>query len=249
MTASLLRISSAVPDAISFAELQDVDHVADAEHETHVVIDEHDSSAPTRRARGASRRAGGCRPSEARGRLVEKSRSAPPASALAIVTSFRSPSDSSGGGPERAASAPRARGPRPPAPATAVGARQDQVAHERPPARGLGRDQQVLLIVNSSKSSTPWNGGRSDLARRCGGHFVIERPSSSIAPVERTRPLTASMKVVLPAPFGPMIPVRRPPSIASERRSTAVTPPKRTVSSRVTSCTSTQRPSRPWFPA
>ncbi len=51
----------------------------------------------------------------------------------------------------------------------------------------------------------------------------------------RMKPQTAFSSVVLPAPFGPMIPVTWRGVAVSETASSAVTPPKRTVTSRTCS--------------
>ena len=62
----------------------------------------------------------------------------------------------------------------------------------------------------------------------------VRRQPGEIAPVEldaagaRTKPVIASMNVVLPAPFGPISPTSCPCSTSRSTPSTARTPPKRT---------------------
>src|SRR5205085_5913014 len=62
-------------------------------------------------------------------------------------------------------------------------------------------------------------------------------------------PEMALKKVVLPAPLGPMMPTSSPPSIATETPSTAVRPPKRTVTSRADSSASLLASTMPRLPA
>ena len=58
----------------------------------------------------------------------------------------------------------------------------------------------------------------------------MSSPSKRIRPaLGGSAPATMLKMVVLPAPFGPIIPVMRPASIVKEQRSTAVRPPKRRV--------------------
>ena len=65
-------------------------------------------------------------------------------------------------------------------------------------------------------------------ARACGGRPVRSSPSSSTRPCERTKPVIASMKVVLPAPFGPIRPTSCPSPTSRSTSTTACTPPKLT---------------------
>jgi hypothetical protein len=64
--------------------------------------------------------------------------------------------------------------------------------------------------------------------RRSAESAVTSRPSKWIVPVVGAkRPLTRLKKVVLPAPFGPMIARNSPGSIASDTSSIAARLPKR----------------------
>ena len=86
--------------------------------------------------------------------------------------------------------------------------------------------------LTSSKSSSDWKERRiPNRARFVAFSRSIRRPSRAIAPPEaRTNPVTASMRVVLPAPLGPMRPTTSPGATESDTPSTATTEPKRTVS-------------------
>ena len=67
--------------------------------------------------------------------------------------------------------------------------------------------------------------------RAWAGRPVMSWPSKRILPsVGGRAPATMLKMVLLPAPFGPMIPVMRSASTWNEQRSTAVRPPKRRVS-------------------
>ena len=65
-------------------------------------------------------------------------------------------------------------------------------------------------------------------ARSCGVSRESSRPCSSTRPLERTKPVMASMKVVLPAPLGPISPTRLPSGTSSSTSTSAWTPPKLT---------------------
>jgi hypothetical protein len=70
-------------------------------------------------------------------------------------------------------------------------------------------------------------------AKRCGAAPARGWPSANSSPeVGATTPDRALKKVVLPAPFGPMMPTSSPGANAALTASTAVRPPKRTVSAR-----------------
>ena len=53
----------------------------------------------------------------------------------------------------------------------------------------------------------------------------MRRPASSMDPVAAVNPVTASITLVLPAPFGPMSPTIVPLSTRSDTSLTATTPP------------------------
>ena len=73
----------------------------------------------------------------------------------------------------------------------------------------------------------------------------MRRPSRVIEPpVAGTKPVTASMRVVLPAPFGPIRPTTSPGRTSIDTSSTATTEPKRTVRS-VDRQRRRRRPARP----
>src|SRR5579875_2351361 len=83
--------------------------------------------------------------------------------------------------------------------------------------------------LRSSNSSTVCHVRASPrLARACGGSPFRLAPPSRTSPWYRTKPVTASMKVVLPAPFGPMRPTSWPGSISRSTPVSARTPPKLT---------------------
>ena len=65
--------------------------------------------------------------------------------------------------------------------------------------------RRLSRTVRSSKSSSDWNVlDRPRWARALGETSLISAPSKSIVPPEGfVKPVMASMKVVLPAPFGP----------------------------------------------
>ena len=88
--------------------------------------------------------------------------------------------------------------------------------------------------VRSSKSSSDWNERPSaGRARRVGDQpsigYAVERDDArgSVA----MNPVTASMNVVLPAPFGPISPRTSPGRTSRVTPSSATTPPKRTLRS------------------
>ena len=87
--------------------------------------------------------------------------------------------------------------------------------------------------LTSSNSSSDWNERRNPLrARLAGDHLVIGlSPRLIRACAGFTKPVTASMIVVLPAPLGPMSPTTSPGCTSKLTSSTATTPPKRTVRS------------------
>ena len=69
--------------------------------------------------------------------------------------------------------------------------------------------------VRPSPSRLRWNGLRAS-------SFA---PSSSTEPVARAYPVMASIKVVLPAPFGPIRPRISPGKTSKLTSSLAITPP------------------------
>ena len=152
------------------------------------------------------------------------------ASARATPTSLRWPWDSSSG---RASTSPW----RPSSESAAeicVGRRR--VGARRPPLSVPQTDgrcaatRRFSRIVRSSNSSIDCQvRARPSRARACGGS------PRQLAAVEldpprraRTKPVIASMKVVLPAPFGPIRPTSWPGAPRDRRRLTACTPPKLT---------------------
>src|SRR5437667_9045695 len=71
----------------------------------------------------------------------------------------------------------------------------------------------------------------------------MSRPSASSCPeVGGVTPEIALNKVVLPAPFGPMMPTSSPAAKLASTASTAVSPPKRTLSARASSSGSAKVP-------
>src|SRR5438874_8229871 len=64
----------------------------------------------------------------------------------------------------------------------------------------------------------------------------MSTPSIATVPdVGGSRPVTTLNRVVLPAPFGPINPVTRPSSADSDASSSAMLPPKRTLTPRTSS--------------
>ena len=94
----------------------------------------------------------------------------------------------------------------------------------------LGRSaatKRLSRTVRSSKSSSDWNvRDRPRWARALGDTSLISAPSKLIVPPEGlVKPVMASMKVVLPAPLGPMSPVSLPGSTVMSMLSLAFRPP------------------------
>ena len=71
-------------------------------------------------------------------------------------------------------------------------------------------------------------------ARRAAERLPADTPKISISPVLCTKPLTAFMSVVLPAPLVPMRPTISPGRTSIDTLSTTVRPLNSTLTSRVT---------------
>ena len=106
--------------------------------------------------------------------------------------------------------------------------------------------------VRSSKSSSDWK-VRANLhcVRRCADRLFNEISEKRMDPAAiGTNPVTASMNVVLPAPFGPMSPTMPLSGTVSVTPSSARRPPKRTTrsstSSRFASVAALTISLRPW---
>src|SRR5438477_2113153 len=114
-----------------------------------------------------------------------------------------------------------------------------QLLRISPATRTLSRTESE---VNSSRR---WKvRARPRLARLCGASLVMSRSSKRTLPsVGESSPVMTLNKVVLPAPFGPISPVMWPGRTAMETASSAVWPPKRMVTSRVSS------PATCWLPS
>ena len=87
----------------------------------------------------------------------------------------------------------------------------------------------------SGKTLETWNERPSPACvRRCGGSRVTSFPSSSTLPaVGRIVPESRLKSVVLPAPFGPMMPTSSPARTSSETSATMRAPPMSSPRSRV----------------
>src|SRR5882672_3864398 len=92
----------------------------------------------------------------------------------------------------------------------------------------------TVSMVNSSRR---WKvRARPRRARLWGLRRVMSEPSIATVPdVGGSSPVTTLNSVVLPAPFGPIKPVTRPSSAESEASSSAMLPPKRTLTPRTSS--------------
>ncbi len=194
--------------------------VANVEHQVHVVVDQQHGHAGGRRLGAAAGRDPGSR--RCRGRRRARRAAAAgaagqgPAHAhqLALALGQLGRCRGRGGARSRAARQRRATavvGP----PATTPGrTRSSSGRHHEGRAAATSR---LPRTSRSSNSSTDWKRayqaragtGGGAAGRRCG------RPSSSTEPVGGVNPVSASMNVVLPAPFGPM----RPTSVPGRPRS------------------------------
>ena len=170
---------------------------------------------------------------EAGGRLVEQhDRRARTPPSCAMPTSRRRPYGSSSGVSSRCGSSSNSR-----TAATAVDGRSWRPGQNRSVTHD-SRDVPTSLparmfssTLTSSNSSSDWNERRSpSRARWVAFRPSMRRPSSEIDPSPTaTKPVTASMSVVLPAPFGPIRPTTSPGRTSSDTSCTATTEPKRTV--------------------
>ena len=196
-------------------EVDDDDAVTRRHHEVHVVLDEQhahvafvgqpaDEAAPARRSR--SRR--GRRPVRRASRSMVRMR--PCARCRPAVAGRR--------GARRGSRRGRSRGRTRRTAATAAGGsswrpgQNRSVTHDMVDARTSLPARMFSSTLTSSNSSSDWN----DRRRPSRARFVafspsIDRPSSEIEPpLTGTKPVTASMSVVLPAPFGPIRPTTSP---------------------------------------
>ena len=90
---------------------------------------------------------------------------------------------------------------------------------------GSGREEDVAPGVEDADRRERRQVGPSR-ARRATDRFRMSSPFSVTVPeASGVKPVTASMSVVLPAPFGPIRPVIRPGLTSSETSSTATTAP------------------------
>jgi hypothetical protein len=95
--------------------------------------------------------------------------------------------------------------------------------------RSCGSDaaRRLSRTEMSSNSSSDWKERAIPARERwCTDHPLIRASLNLTSPVEiGVKPVTASINVVLPAPFGPISPTICPGSTVIETSSTAVTPP------------------------
>src|SRR5216683_4235404 len=91
--------------------------------------------------------------------------------------------------------------------------------------------------LNSRQIEVIWNERARPRCERAGmPRRVMSSPANLICPAEgRSSPASCATSVVLPAPLGPITACSSPSATASERRSVAVTPPKRLTISTVSS--------------
>ena len=205
------RTSSGVPVAITSPNSSTMMHVADAEHEAHVVVDEQHRGAAGRRPGAAGGR--GCslsvvsRPAAGSSRQTTRGAAA---SARATPTSLRSPCESSSGSLSATASRPTRsahRAPRPRPTASATGSRAACPAPTAIPRRRRGsRPRSGRRRARWPATCAPGRCARAHAAAAARGRGR----ASSTRPRERTKPVMASMNVVLPAPLGPISPTRSP---------------------------------------
>ena len=93
-----------------------------------------------------------------------------------------------------------------------------------------------IPAVRPGGTRSCWNERRSPArARLCGASLLMSLPSSRTWPVIGAKPVAALISVDLPAPLGPSSAVTEPFGRTSDASSTAVTEPKRTVTSRSSS--------------
>src|SRR5215211_4196943 len=108
----------------------------------------------------------------------------------------------------------------------------------KPRARNSGSATSTFSsAVNSSNSVMIWKERASPRAAiLCGDKPVTSSPAMRTEPrAGFTRPVRTLKKVVLPAPFGPMMPCNSPGSTANEMSSSTTRSPKRTWMSRASS--------------
>ncbi len=91
----------------------------------------------------------------------------------------------------------------------------------------------MFSCTGSGRPTARWPGTSGPTPARSprskGRSRSSDRPRRLTLPPARAKPHTASMRVVLPAPFGPMRPTISPRWTSKETSSTAVTPPYRTT--------------------
>ena len=118
--------------------------------------------------------------------------------------------------------------------AVATALRHDEVGEEaaRPTGVSAATCRFSSMLRSSNSSSDCHVRPRPRRARRCAGSCEISSPRNLMLPVVGTKPVMPSMKVVFPAPFGPMSPTSWPSSTVKSTASTARRPPKRHASCR-----------------
>ena len=91
-----------------------------------------------------------------------------------------------------------------------------------PPMADSAASRTFSCTERSGKTLETWNvRPRPARVRRYGGRLETSRPCSSTLPaVGRTSPESRLKSVVLPAPFGPMIPTNSPARTSSETSAT-----------------------------
>src|SRR5829696_1975671 len=110
--------------------------------------------------------------------------------------------------------------------ASATDAARRQIRSE-PPRWASAARRTFSCTESSGKMLETWNVRPSpERARRYGASAVTSRPCSSTPPaVGRTSPESRLKSVVLPAPFGPMMPTSSPARTSSETSTTILAPP------------------------
>src|SRR4051794_6512271 len=112
------------------------------------------------------------------------------------------------------------------------------------PDRACTASATFSSTVNSRKIEVIWNERAiPSPARRGGPSRDTSVPAKRIVPASgRSSPESSAIRVVLPAPFGPMIAWSSPGATASDTSLVAVRPPKRLISPRVSSSASAIAP-------
>ena len=230
------------------ADVEDHDPVTDPEDQAHVVVDQQDADPVLGEACAGARRGPGSPRCPGR----RRARPTAPGAVGRPGPGPRPPACAARGSGRRAWPPRRRPGPRPPGPRPpARNARCPGGDARRRPGgpttwRGWRRTRRLSTTERSSNSSRLWKVRTNPRrARSAGGRSVTSSPAKCTEPADSgTKPVTASIRVVLPAPLGPIRPTNSPSATSRSTSWTACSPPKVTVSPLVLS-TSRSCPTRP----